>query len=53
MRPDHHLSYGLGAEVDWTEGCNIAARDIEAGEELTCNYKDFDSDASRKLGEHA
>jgi|SRR5215510_3511232 len=28
---------------------NIAARDIEAGEELTCNYYMFDLDAARKL----
>ena len=28
---------------------NIAARDIEAGEELTCNYHAFDLDAVRKL----
>ncbi|MBC7234389.1 MAG: SET domain-containing protein [Chloroflexi bacterium] len=29
---------------------DIAARDIEAGEELTCNYYHFDLDAARKLG---
>lgn len=29
---------------------DIAARDIEAGEELTCNYYHFDLDANRKLG---
>jgi hypothetical protein len=28
---------------------NIAARDIEVGEELTCNYHAFDLDAARKL----
>jgi SET domain-containing protein len=28
---------------------NIAARDIKAGEELTCNYLEFDSDAKLKL----
>ena len=28
---------------------NVAARDIAAGEELTCNYYIFDLDASRKL----
>jgi len=42
---------GFGDEVDWTEGANMAIRDIEAGEELTCNYKDFDADAKRKLGD--
>ena len=29
---------------------NLAARDIEVGEELTCNYYIFDLDAERKLG---
>lgn len=29
---------------------NIAARIIKKGEELTCNYFDFDIDAERKLG---
>ena len=29
---------------------NVAARDIEAGEELTCDYHSFDLDAERKLG---
>jgi uncharacterized protein len=28
----------------------VAVRDIAAGEELTCNYFDFDADAARKLG---
>jgi hypothetical protein len=28
---------------------NIAARDIRAGEELTCDYYSFDLDAERKL----
>ena len=27
-----------------------ALRDIAAGEEITCNYFDFDADAARKLG---
>lgn len=30
---------------------NIAAHDIEAGEELTCNYYAFDLDAHRKLSD--
>ena len=29
---------------------DVAARDIDAGEELTCNYHTFDLDAVRKLG---
>jgi uncharacterized protein len=28
---------------------NIALRDIQAGEELTCNYHDFDFDVFKKL----
>lgn len=32
-----------------TEGVEIAARDIKKGEELFCNYEDFDFDANRKL----
>ena len=31
------------------EGIEIASRDIHPGEELICNYYDFDFDASRKL----
>lgn len=32
-----------------TEGIEIAARDIKAGEELLCDYEKFDLDAHRKL----
>lgn len=32
-----------------TEGVEIAARDIQEGEELICNYNHFDFDAQRKL----
>jgi SET domain-containing protein len=28
----------------------VAARDIQAGEEITCDYYEFDADAERKLG---
>lgn len=31
------------------EGVEVAARDIKEGEELLCNYEDFDFDAYRKL----
>jgi len=31
----------------------VAAYDIEAGEELTCDYYSFDLDAERKLGRRA
>jgi len=34
---------------DEIEGIEIAARDIHRGEELFCNYYDFDEDADRKL----
>ncbi len=34
---------------DGTERC-VAVRDIAAGEELTCNYYEFDGDACLKLG---
>lgn len=37
-------------EAGTVNGQNIAARDIQAGEELTCNYLDFDDDAHLKLG---
>jgi SET domain-containing protein len=32
------------------DGKNIAHRDIKMGEELTCDYNQFDKDASFKLG---
>ncbi|MFA6095555.1 MAG: SET domain-containing protein [Candidatus Paceibacterota bacterium] len=34
---------------DEVEGIEIAARDIEEGEELYCDYEEFDFDAYRKL----
>ena len=37
-------------EIDDPEGADVAARDIEAGEELTCDYYSFDLDGLRKLG---
>ncbi len=33
-----------------SNGDNIAARDIRKGEELTCNYLEFDRNAGEKLG---
>ncbi len=35
---------------DGNEGINIAVKDIQNGEELTCDYKFFDMDANKKLG---
>ncbi len=32
---------------------DVAAHDIEAGDELTCDYYTFDLDAERKLGKRA
>ena len=51
---DHarHVNHSLDPNVvESLDGSatNIAARDIEAGEELTCNYLVFDSDAAEKL----
>ncbi len=37
---------------DDKEGLTVAARDIKKGEELTCNYKDFDADFDYKMSIH-
>lgn len=34
------------------DGINVAARDIQKSEELTCNYKEFDQDVGYKIGVH-
>ncbi|MFH0969766.1 MAG: SET domain-containing protein [Patescibacteria group bacterium] len=34
---------------DDEEGIDIATKDIEIGEEITCNYKEFDADFDYKL----
>ena len=31
-------------------GHDVASRDIAAGEELTCDYREFDHDHARKVG---
>lgn len=36
--------------LETPEGNNVALRDIKRGEELTCDYRQFDKDASKKLG---
>ncbi len=38
-----------GTEGGEIEGVEMAGRDIQKGEELLCNYYDFDADAERKL----
>lgn len=35
--------------LETPDGLNVAIRDIKAGEELTCDYNQFDRDASVKL----
>lgn len=40
------------ASPDDEEGLDVAGRDIEKGEELTCNYKDFDADFDYKMSIH-
>ena len=37
---------------DDSEGIDIAAKDIQDGEELTCNYKEFDADFDYKMSMH-
>lgn len=47
-----HMNHDENPNLDETpEGLNVALRDIKAGEELTCNYRQFDKDASVKLGQ--
>ena len=46
---NHSESPNLMEGRNGEESTNIAARDIEKGEELTCNYTEFDSDAKNKL----
>ncbi|MEK7198217.1 MAG: SET domain-containing protein [Patescibacteria group bacterium] len=38
--------------LDDTEGIDVAIRDIQEGEELTCNYKEFDADFDYKMSIH-
>jgi uncharacterized protein len=41
---------GLHPADERPEGIDVAARDIAAGEELTCDYRSFDIEATQKLG---
>lgn len=46
-----HMNHDDNPNLDETpDGLNVANRDIKAGEELTCNYNQFDKEASSKLG---
>jgi uncharacterized protein len=50
---DHarHMNHSDNPNLGETpEGMNVALRDIKAGEELTCDYNQFDKDAPVKLG---
>ena len=42
----------LGLESPDEYGITVAGRNIKAGEELTCDYREFDDDLSRKLTEN-
>lgn len=46
---NHSESPNLLEGRNGEESTNIAGRDIKQGEELTCNYIDFDGDAKNKL----
>lgn len=49
---DHarHMNHSESPSLlETSEGHNVAARDISQGEELTCNYHDFDAEAQLKL----
>jgi SET domain-containing protein len=48
---NHSPDPNTGAPPDSTPPIiTVARRDIAAGEELTCNYWDFDAEAEQKLG---
>lgn len=49
---DHakHMNHSNNPNLSEVTGnVNVAERDIESGEELTCNYHEFDSSADKKL----
>jgi SET domain-containing protein len=47
---NHSDSPNLGSVLENGLAKNLALRDVEAGEELTCDYGQFDLDADRNLG---
>jgi SET domain-containing protein len=48
---DHsrHINHSESPNLSDTPAHSIALRDIEAGEELTCDYRSFDLDTEQKL----
>lgn len=46
------FNHSTHPNTDNTGEVTIASRDIQKGEELTCNYFEFDADAEAKLGRH-
>jgi len=44
------MNHSDNPNTESTDNGDIAIRDIEAGEEITCDYYKFDEDAVRKLG---
>jgi SET domain-containing protein len=48
---NHSLTPNSGANQNTSvTGTTVALRDIAAGDEITCNYFDYDADAPWKLG---
>lgn len=51
---NHSSAPNTGAvQAGQCDGTTVALRDIVAGEELTCDYRAFDAEATLKLGEAA
>jgi hypothetical protein len=46
---NHRDQPNVGETVDQGAPAEVALRDIAAGEELTCNYYDFDLEANYEL----
>ena len=48
---DHakHMNHSLQANTRAHDDYDIAVRDIQVGEEITCNYFDFDPESAAKL----
>ncbi len=50
---NHSSVPSTGATAQAGSVTTVALRDIAEGEELTCNYFEFDADAPRKLGKQS